>query len=64
MSGPRDRPSLFGRRVAFPATRWTVLGETEPGAALQAGADYIIVGRSIYGAEDPEGAAERLLSSI
>ena len=34
------------------------------GAALQAGADYIIVGRSIYGAEDPEGAAERLLSSI
>ena len=33
-------------------------------AAFQAGADYIIVGRSIYGAEDPEGAAERLLSSI
>ncbi len=34
------------------------------GAALQAGADYIIVGRSICGAEDPEGAAKRLLSSI
>lgn len=34
------------------------------GAALQAGADYIIVGRSIYGAEDPEGAAERLISSF
>ena len=34
------------------------------GAALQAGADYIILGRSIYEAEDPEGAAERLLSSI
>ncbi|HQN31434.1 MAG TPA: orotidine-5'-phosphate decarboxylase [Methanothrix soehngenii] len=34
------------------------------GAALQAGADYIIVGRSIYGAEDPEEAAERLLASI
>ena len=34
------------------------------GAALQAGADYIIVGRSIYGVEDPEEAAERLLSSI
>ena len=34
------------------------------GAALEAGADYIIVGRSIYGAEDPEGAAEKLLSSF
>ena len=34
------------------------------GAALQAGADYSSVGRSIYGAEDPEGAAERLLYSI
>ena len=34
------------------------------GAALQAGADYIIVGRSIYGAEDPEEAAERLISSF
>lgn len=34
------------------------------GAALQAGADYIILGRSIYEAEDPEGEAERLLSSI
>jgi orotidine-5'-phosphate decarboxylase len=33
-------------------------------AALQAGADYIIVGRSIYRAEDPEGAAERLISSF
>ena len=31
------------------------------GAALEAGADYIIVGRSIYQAEDPEGEAERLL---
>ena len=34
------------------------------GAALQAGADYLIVGRSIYQAEDPEGAAKKLLSSI
>jgi len=33
-------------------------------AALQAGADYIIVGRSIYGAEDPEGAAKKLLSAL
>ena len=34
------------------------------GAALEAGADYIIVGRSIYGAEDPEAAAKRLLFSL
>ena len=34
------------------------------GAALEAGADYIIVGRSIYGAKDPKGAAERLISSF
>jgi orotidine-5'-phosphate decarboxylase len=34
------------------------------GVALEAGADYIIVGRSIYQAQDPEGEAERLLSSI
>ena len=34
------------------------------GAALEAGADYIIVGRSIYQAEDPEGEAKRLLSSL
>jgi orotidine-5'-phosphate decarboxylase len=33
-------------------------------AALEAGADYIIVGRSIYGAGDPEGAAKRLLLSL
>jgi orotidine-5'-phosphate decarboxylase len=34
------------------------------GAALEAGADYLIVGRSIYEAEDPEGAARRLLASL
>ena len=33
-------------------------------AALEAGADYIIVGRSIYGAEDPEVEANKLLSSL
>ena len=34
------------------------------GAALEAGADYIIVGRSIYQAEDPEGEAKKLLSCL
>ena len=34
------------------------------GAALEAGADYIIVGRSIYRAGDPEGEAKKLLSAL
>lgn len=34
------------------------------GAALQAGADYLIVGRSIYEAEDPAGSARKLLDQI
>ena len=33
-------------------------------AALQAGADYLIAGRSIIEAEDPAAAAERLLAEI
>jgi orotidine-5'-phosphate decarboxylase len=33
-------------------------------SALQAGADYLIVGRSIYDAEDPVACAERLISEI
>ena len=34
------------------------------GAALEAGADYLIVGRSIYEAEDPVASANKLLSLI
>ena len=34
------------------------------GAALQAGADYLIVGRSIYEAEDPVGSAKKLLALV
>jgi orotidine-5'-phosphate decarboxylase len=33
-------------------------------AALQAGADYLIVGRSIYEAEDPAASAKELLFSL
>jgi orotidine-5'-phosphate decarboxylase len=34
------------------------------GDAIKAGADYIIVGRSIYQAEDPKAAAEKLAVEI
>jgi orotidine-5'-phosphate decarboxylase len=34
------------------------------GEALQAGADYLIVGRSIYEAEDPVGSAKKLLALV
>jgi orotidine-5'-phosphate decarboxylase len=34
------------------------------GDAIKAGADYIIVGRSIYQAEDPRAAAEKLATEI
>ena len=34
------------------------------GAALQAGADYLIVGRSIYEAEDPVASAKKLLALL
>ncbi len=33
-------------------------------AAISNGADYVIVGRSIYGSEDPRAAAERVISEI
>lgn len=35
-----------------------------PAAAIDAGADYLIVGRSIYQSEDPEGSAKKLLASL
>ncbi|MCX6678540.1 MAG: orotidine-5'-phosphate decarboxylase [Methanothrix sp.] len=34
------------------------------GAALQAGADYLIVGRSVYEAEDPLASAKKLLALL
>jgi orotidine-5'-phosphate decarboxylase len=33
-------------------------------AAIKAGADYIIVGRSIYNAENPEAAALKIAGDI
>jgi orotidine-5'-phosphate decarboxylase len=32
--------------------------------AIESGADYIIVGRSIYNAEDPEHVAEKIVNSL
>lgn len=35
-----------------------------PAAAIRAGASHIVAGRAIYGAEDPRGAAERILREM
>lgn len=35
-----------------------------PGAAIRAGADLLVVGRPIYGSEDPVAAAERISAEI
>ncbi|MBT5709222.1 MAG: orotidine-5'-phosphate decarboxylase [Verrucomicrobia bacterium] len=35
-----------------------------PQEALQSGADYLVIGRPIYGAPDPSGALTRILESI
>lgn len=37
---------------------------TTPGAAILAGADYLVVGRPIRDAEDPRKAAERIVAEI
>ena len=36
----------------------------EPATAIAAGADYLVMGRSITGAEDPSAVVERILSSL
>ena len=33
-------------------------------AAIEAGADYVIVGRAIYGSDDPAGTARAIAESI
>jgi orotidine-5'-phosphate decarboxylase len=35
-----------------------------PGQAAHDGADYIVVGRSVFGAEDPEGALSRIFEEV
>ena len=47
---------------------WAAVGDqrriTTPAAAIQRGADYIVVGRPIIAAEDPLAAAERILDEM
>jgi orotidine-5'-phosphate decarboxylase len=35
-----------------------------PAAAVRAGADYLVIGRPIYGADDPAAAFDRLLAEV
>jgi orotidine-5'-phosphate decarboxylase len=35
-----------------------------PGRALEAGSDYLVMGRSIYGADDPEAAVDRIIENV
>jgi len=35
-----------------------------PGRALEAGSDYLVMGRSIYGADDPEAAVDRIVDNV
>jgi orotidine-5'-phosphate decarboxylase len=63
---PATRPEVVRRlRSRFPWAKILSPGVgaqgAKPGAAICAGADYEIVGRSITGAPDPLAAAERIL---
>lgn len=35
-----------------------------PGRALEEGSDYLVMGRSIYGADDPEAAVDRIVDNV
>lgn len=54
--------SIIGERVIISPGVGAQGGSA--GAALQAGANYLIVGRSIYEAEDPVSSAKKLLSLV
>ncbi len=54
--------SIIGERVIISPGVGAQGGSA--GAALQAGADYLIVGRSIYEAEDPVASAKKLLALL
>jgi len=57
-------------KLVVPGIRpaWAASGDQKrimtPGQAVAAGADYIVVGRAITGAEDPAAAAQRVLAEL
>jgi orotidine-5'-phosphate decarboxylase len=54
--------SIIGERVIISPGVGAQGGSA--GAALEAGADYLIVGRSVYEAEDPVASAKKLLALL
>ncbi len=59
-----------GFRIVTPGIRWADSAADDqarvatPAAAIEAGADQIVVGRPIHGAEDPVAAARRILTEL
>ncbi|MFQ5710776.1 MAG: orotidine 5'-phosphate decarboxylase / HUMPS family protein [Candidatus Geothermarchaeales archaeon] len=67
---PGTRPQII-RRIRSEVKEKTLLFAPgigvqggDPGETLKAGANFLIVGRSIYGSQDPSEALNKLLSSI
>jgi orotidine-5'-phosphate decarboxylase len=66
----RALPGAAGKLIVTPGVRpaGTGLGDQKrvatPPAALEAGADHIVVGRPVWQAADPRAAAEAILASI
>ncbi|WP_425091537.1 orotidine-5'-phosphate decarboxylase [Tropicimonas sp. S265A] len=66
----RALPEAAGRLIVTPGVRPTgaALGDQKrvatPAAAIADGADHIVVGRPIYQAADPRGAAEAVLAEL
>ncbi len=66
----RALPEATGRLIVTPGVRpaGAALGDQKrvatPAAALAAGADHIVVGRPVWAAPDPRGAAQAILAEI
>lgn len=66
----RALPEAAGRLIVTPGVRpaGAALGDQKrvetPRAAIEAGADHIVVGRPVWQAEDPKAAAEAILAEI
>ena len=66
----RALPEAEGRLIVTPGVRPAGAGLEDqkrvstPEAAIQAGADHIVIGRPIHGAEDPKAAAQAILGTL